>query len=137
MTKIALKKKLNEVIEWLIYIVGYAIILSLVSIVFDETIKIDSSYFGIWGLIASLIIYILNKTIKPIIVRLTIPLTAMTFGIFYPFINFLILKIVDYILFSHFEINGIIIPYIAAVVISLLNLIMDDKFIKPIIRKDG
>lgn len=137
MKKMALKKRIIEIIEWLIYIVGYAIILSLVSILFDETIKIDSSYFGIWGLIASFIIYILNKTIKPIIVRLTIPITAMTFGIFYPFINFMILKIVDYILFSHFEINGIIVPYIAALVISLLNLIMDDKIIKPITRKDG
>lgn len=136
MTKIALKKKLNQIIEWLIYIVGYAIILSLVSLLFDDTIRIDNSCFGIWGLIVSFIIYLLNKTIKPIIVRLTIPITAMTFGIFYPFINFIILKIVDYILFSHFDIDGIIIPYIAAVVISLLNLIMDDKIIKPIIRKD-
>ena len=74
----------NRIIEWLIYIVGYAIILSIVSFLFKDAIKIDTSYFGIWGLIASFIIYILNRTIKPVIVRLTIPITAMTFGIFYP-----------------------------------------------------
>ena len=49
----------NRIIEWLIYIVGYAIILSIVSFLFKDAIKIDTSYFGIWGLIASFIIYIL------------------------------------------------------------------------------
>ena len=125
----------NRIIEWLIYIVGYAIILSIVSFLFKDAIKIDTSYFGIWGLIASFIIYILNRTIKPVIVRLTIPITAMTFGIFYPFINFIILKIVDFLLYGHFDVNGILIPYIAAIIISVLNLMMDDKIIKPIIRK--
>lgn len=136
MNKIQIKKITQEIIEWLIYIVGYAVILTLTSFVFKSTIQIDNSYFGLWGLVASFIIYFLNKTIKPIIVRITIPLTAMTFGIFYPFINFLILKIVDILLFDHFQIKGIIVPYIAAVVISFLNLIMDDKIIKPMLRKE-
>lgn len=136
MSKIQIKKITQEIIEWLIYIVGYAVILTLTSFIFKSTIQIDNSYFGLWGLVASFIIYFLNKTIKPIIVRITIPLTAMTFGIFYPFINFLILKIVDILLFDHFQIKGIIVPYIAAVVISFLNLIMDDKIIKPMLRKE-
>ncbi len=136
MSKIQIKKITQEIIEWLIYIVGYAVILTLTSFVFKSAIQIDNSYFGLWGLVASFIIYFLNKTIKPIIVRITIPLTAMTFGIFYPFINFLILKIVDILLFDHFQIKGIIVPYIAAVVISFLNLIMDDKIIKPMLRKE-
>ena len=136
MSKIKIKKITQEIIEWLIYIVGYAVILTLTSFIFKSAIQIDNSYFGLWGLVASFIIYFLNKTIKPIIVRITIPLTAMTFGIFYPFINFLILKIVDILLFDHFQIKGIIVPYIAAVVISFLNLIMDDKIIKPMLRKE-
>ncbi|MBD9085381.1 phage holin family protein [bacterium] len=136
MSKIQIKKITQEIIEWLIYIVGYAVILTLTSFIFKSAIQIDNSYFGLWGLVASFIIYFLNKTIKPIIVRITIPLTAMTFGIFYPFINFLILKIVDILLFDHFQIKGIIVPYIAAVVISFLNLIMDDKIIKPMLRKE-
>ena len=136
MSKIQIKKITQEIIEWLIYIVGYAVILTLTSFIFKSAIQIDNSYFWLCGLVASFIIYFLNKTIKPIIVRITIPLTAMTFGIFYPFINFLILKIVDILLFDHFQIKGIIVPYIAAVVISFLNLIMDDKIIKPMLRKE-
>ena len=129
------KKKINVIVEWMIYIVGYALILNIVALIFKNTIHIDDSYFGIWGIIASLVIYILNKTIKPIIVRLTIPITALTLGIFYPFVNVIILKIVDLILRSHFEINGILFAFLAAVLISVLNILMDDTIIKPVIRK--
>jgi len=130
-------KSLNKIVEWLIYIVGYALILNIVSFLFKNTIQIDSNLFGIWSIIASIIIYILNKTIKPIIVRLTIPITALTLGIFYPFINVMILKIVDIILGKHFTINGIFIACLGAILISFLNIIMDDKIIKPLIRKEN
>lgn len=131
------KDILNKVIIWFIHIVGYAIILNIVALIFNNTIHIDYSYFGIWGIIASIIIYILNNTIKPIIVRFTMPITALTLGIFYPFINVIILKIVDLILGSHFTINGILFAVLAAILISILNIIMDDKIIKPTIRKGG
>ena len=130
------KEIVRKIIEWLIYIIGYALILNIVALIFKNTIHIDYSYFGIWGIIASIVIYILNKTIKPIIVRFTIPITALTLGIFYPFINLIILKIVDFILGSHFIINGIWFAVLAAILISFLNIIMDNKIIKPVIRKD-
>lgn len=129
------KDRLNTIVEWLIYIIGYALILNVVSLIFNDTIHIDYSYFGIWGIIVSVVIYILNRTIKPIIVRLTIPITALTLGIFYPFVNVIILKLVDILLVSHFDVNGIIFAFLAAILISVLNIIMDDKIIKPVIRK--
>lgn len=128
------KQNISKIIEWFIYIIGYAIILNVVALIFNDTIHIDYSYFGIWGIIASIVIYILNKTIKPIIVRLTIPITALTLGIFYPFVNVIILKIVDILLFSHFDINGILFACLAAILISVLNIIMDNKIIKPVIK---
>ena len=131
------KDLINKIIIWLIYIIGYAIILNVVALIFNDTIHIDYSYFGIWGIIASILIYILNKTIKPFIVRLTIPITALTLGIFYPFINLIILKIVDILLGSHFIIKGILFAVLAAILISILNLMLDDKIIKPVIRKRG
>lgn len=129
------KRLINKIIEQFIYILGYALILSIVSLIFKNTIHIDYSYFGIWGILTSIIIYILNKTIKPIIVRLTIPITALTLGIFYPFVNVIILKIVDIIMMGHFNINGIVFAFLAAILISVLNIIMDDKIIKPALRK--
>ena len=71
------KKRISKFIEWLIYMIGYSLILIMVSLLFDNTIIIDNSCFGLWALVASIIIYILNKTIKPLIVKLTIPITAL------------------------------------------------------------
>ncbi len=124
-----------RILENLIYIIGYALILLLMSIIFKNTIQIDNSYLGIWGILISLVIYILNKTIKPIIVKLTIPITALTLGIFYPFINVFILKIVDFLFGNHLTIKGIFIPFIIAILISIMNLLMDEIIIKPIIKK--
>lgn len=136
MKKEQCKKKISNFLEWLIYMIGYSLILIMVSLLFDNTIIIDNNYFGIWALIAAILIYFLNKTIKPLIVRLTIPITAMTLGIFYPFINLFILKIVDFILKDHFTINGIFIACIAALLISSMNILMDKLIIRPVIGKE-
>lgn len=128
--------RLNRFIDWLIYMLGYAIVLIIVSFVFKNTLNVDSSYYGFWFLIASIIIYVLNKTIKPLLVWLTLPLTGLTMGLFYPFINVFILYITDFILGSHFEINGIFMAFILAVCISIINIIMQKCVIEPLIRKE-
>ena len=88
---------LYKFLDWIIRMIGYALILILTSMIFDDTLYIDSEYFGLWSLIAAIIIYLLNKTIKPLLVWLTIPITGLTLGLFYPFINLIILKIVNII----------------------------------------
>ena len=118
--------------EWLIYMIGYALILIIVSILFPKTFYIDSS----WGLLSAIIIYGLNKTIKPFIVWLTLPLTALTLGLFYPFINVFILHIVHYILGDHFKIHGIFMSFLVAVLISTMNFLMDEIIIKPLLAKE-
>lgn len=128
------KKRINKLLEWIIHMIGYSLILISISLIFNDTIYIDKKYFGLWSLIASIIIYVLNKTIKPIIVWLTIPITALTLGLFYPFINILILYIVSWILGPYFEIpGGIFMIFIIALLISLMNLIMN-KIINKILE---
>ena len=83
--------RLNETIEWLIGMVGYALILIAVSLLFPKTLQIDSNLFGLWALVAAIITFILNKTIKPILFWLTLPITGLTLGLFYPFLNVFIL----------------------------------------------
>ena len=124
-----------RILENLIYIMGYALILLLMSIIFKKTIQIDNSFLGLWGILISTIIYILNKTIKPTIVKLTIPITALTLGIFYPFINLFILKLVDFLFGNHLTIKGIILPLFIAILISIMNFLMDEIVIKPILKK--
>ncbi len=127
------KARLNKFIDWLFYMIGYAIILITVSIMFKHTIIIDSSFFGFWGFIAAVIIYFLNKTVKPILVFLTLPLTGITFGLFYPFVNVIILNIVDFILGVHFSIEGLFMSFIVAVLISIMNILLQEVVIKSIL----
>ena len=128
--------RLNRFIDWIIYMLGYAIVLIIVSAFFKNTINVDSSYSGLWFLIASIIIFLLNKTIKPLLVWLTLPLTGLTMGLFYPFINVFILYITDFLLGNHFEINGIFMAFILAIFISIINIIMQKCVIEPLIRRE-
>ena len=126
--------KISKYVDWLIRMLGYALVLIAVSVVFKNTIQIDNSFYGLWGLVAVILIFILNKTIKPVIVWLTLPLTAITLGLFYLIINVIILKITDFILMSHFDINGIIMPVIVSIIISIMNVLMDKVVTNNIIK---
>lgn len=127
--------KINKYLDWLIHMIGYALVLITVSVIFNNTVFIDNSYFGLWGLIAVIIIFILNRTIKPLLVWMTLPLTALTLGLFYPLINILILKIADFILGSHFDIRGTIFVFIVSIVISIMNAIMDNLIIDNLLKR--
>jgi len=128
------KKMINNFIIWLISIISYTIILMLVAILFDS-IYIDNSYFGLFPFLASIIIYILNRTVKPIIFLLTLPLTGLTLGLFYPFINVFVLKLTDWLLGYHFETEGVLILFVVALLISILNFSVEKIIIYPITKK--
>lgn len=127
------KTILKDTIDWLIHIIGYTIVFILVTSVFDS-IYIDNNHIIIWSAIIVLIISILNNTLKPILVTLTIPLTGVTLGLFYPCINVFILKLVDWALGSHFEIRNIYVAILAAILISIMNFIITE-IINSIMKK--
>lgn len=129
------KIRINKFIDWLMYMVGYSFILIFISILFNDTFILDDKYFGFFALLASVIIYFLNKTIKPILFFLTLPITGITLGLFYPFINVLIIKITDFILGPYLETEGIFILFFAAVLISLMNFLLEKLIIEPITRR--
>ena len=123
----------NGFFEWLLYIFCYSIVLIIMSVLF-KSLNVSNEYYGLYAVIASIIIYILNQTIKPVLFFITLPITALTMGLFYPLINVLILYITSFILGDKFQITGIIIPFFIAILISLLNIIMEGIIIKPIMR---
>ena len=84
---------------------------------------------------AVLIIYLLNKAVKPFLVSLTIPITGLTFGLFYPFINLFILKLTDWILLDHFDLKDFWVALFISILISIMNFFMEELVIRPIIRK--
>lgn len=129
-----LKVHVNSVVDWLLHFICYAMILVLVATFFDS-FHIDDNHLYTYGIIATLIIFLLNKTIKPIIFKLTIPLTGVTLGLFYPFVNVIILKLTEWILGSHFEIEGIWTVFFIAILISLMNILIENIIITPIMRR--
>lgn len=128
------KARLNKVIDWLLYMVCYALVLILASVLFDS-IEINNDYFGLYAFIAAVIIYVLNKTIKPVLFLLTLPLTGLTMGLFYPFLNVIILKMVDFILGKNFETKGVFHLFFIAILISIVNILLEIYVIKPITER--
>ena len=126
----------SKIFEIIIHIIGYALILIFISLLFPKSFYINNNFFGLYSLIAAIIITILNQTVKPIIVLFTLPITGITLGIFYPFINVFILYIVAFLLRDNFVIHGIFIPFLIAIIISMMNILLDDLIIKPILRRN-
>lgn len=127
------KNRINGAIEWLLYMVGYVIVFVFVTSFF-KSIYIDENNLILYSTIIVLIIYLLNKTVKPILVSLTIPITGLTLGLFYPCINVFILKIVDLLLGSHFQLHNLYIALFVAILLSTMNLIMEG-IINKILKK--
>ena len=127
------KLRLNKFLDWLLYFIGYTIVFILVTTLF-KSIHIDKNHFILWSTIIVFIVYLLNKTIKPVLVTLTIPITGITLGLFYPCINVFLLKLTDWILGPHFQITNLFVAIFAAVLLSITNFIMEE-IIKTIINK--
>ena len=125
------EKKINLLLDSILHISGLALVLSIIDVVFNS-FDVDNYYYF---LLVVLIIYVLNKTIKPILVRLTLPITALTFGLFYPFINFFILELVDFILGPHFLVYGFWSVLLMSIMISIMNFFVETMIIKPLIRR--
>lgn len=126
------KKRINGLFDWLIHMIGYIIVFIVVTSFF-KSIYIETNHLILWSSIIVLIIYILNKTVKPILVTLTIPITGLTLGLFYPFINLFILKLVDWLLGKNFQLNNIWIALLVAMLLSIMNIIID-KIINAILK---
>lgn len=130
-------KKYYPVLDWLLHMVAYGLVLITIAVLFPKTMYIDNRYFGFWGLLMAIIIDALNRTVKPILVRLTIPITGLTLGLFYPFINVIILNLADWLLGKHFQIQGLFMSVLVAILISLMNEIVSTYVLKPLLKKEG
>ncbi len=125
---------IKKIIVFVIKILGYSGILVLTSMLFKNTLYVDKSNYGLWVFLASLLVYVFNITVKPFLIWITIPITGITLGLFYPFINLGVLKLVSLILGNHFEIKGIWFAVCASILISVLNVILDETILKKIDR---
>ena len=84
--------------------------------------------------VTSLILMILNKSIKPLIQVIMLPLNIFTLGITYPFVNVIILKMVSLFLGEHFVLNGWFSAFFISIFVSIMTIIID-RLIGNSIRK--
>ena len=128
------KIRLNKFVEYGLYILGYTLAFLFMQLFFD-TIVVDSEHRILVSFLTVCLVCVLDKTIKPIILQLTIPITAATMGLFYFVINALIFKLAAAILGDLLNFESIWKLYFLSIALSACNLIIDFLVIKPIMRR--
>lgn len=119
--KIDKDERLSDILSFIIGIVVYAVVLYLVSNLFDN-FEIKNFFYA---LIAALVMSALNYAVKPILVYWTLPLSILTFGIAYPIVNIIILEICDVLMGTAFTIHGFFSMFVISIFISTLKLLFD------------
>jgi|SRR5690625_1267097 len=109
-------------VRWLISIVLNAVALIIVAELF-ESFQLEG--FGA-AILASFILAIVNVIIKPILVILTLPITVISLGLFLFVINAITLMITQALMGSSFVIDGFGIAIVASVIISIINLLLNN-----------
>ena len=109
------------------------IIINAISLLMATSIFKGFYINGFWyAIITAVVIIILNKTVKPIIKLLALPLTIYTLGLFYPFINVIILKLASFIIGDNFVVEGWIAPFFISLFISFMTIVLDALITKQI-----
>ena len=123
------KSKIALIIEWILTAVVNTLVLLMAATIFTG-IYIESVAYA---LLAGVIIMIFNKTIKQALTILALPLIILTLGLFYPFVNVLILKLTSWIIGDAFVVNGWFVPFFVAIFISIMTIILDILITKKIV----
>ncbi|APC49118.1 phage holin family protein [Virgibacillus halodenitrificans] len=117
------------VLRWLISLILNAVALLVVAQLFDS---FQLEGFGT-ALLASFILAILNILIKPLLILFTLPITILTLGLFLFVINAVTLMITQALMDSSFVIDGFGIAILASIIISIINLVLNN-LVKDSIR---
>lgn len=121
----------DDLIAFGVGIIVYAIVLLLASSLF-RGIYVENFFYAI---IAALILSLLNSTIKPILIYWTLPLSIVTFGIAYPVVNMIILKLCDILMGNAFGVSGFFSTFIIAIFISGMRMLLDQMITMKVGKK--
>ena len=127
-------RMLANIAEWFVYIFAYTLVFIFMDYVFDSFI-VDESHFIFYSFVAVVLIYILNKTVKPILFLLTLPITGITLGLFYFVNNMVILKLVEFIMNNKVEFTSLPILFFICILMSGMNVLIENIVVKPFIKK--
>jgi putative membrane protein len=76
-------------------------------------------------IIASLLLGILNAFVRPILMRLALPLVIFTLGLFTLVINALVLYFVGVLMGTHFQVDSFGFAFLGAIIISIVSIALN------------
>jgi putative membrane protein len=117
--------------QWLIHILVNALVLIVIA-GYIESFHLESASAAI---LASILLSILNVIVKPILILLTLPVTLLTLGLFLFVINAVTLMITQALMGDSFVIEGFGTAVIAAIIMSVLNLLIQHVIIEPLRKR--
>ena len=88
----------------------------------------------LYTFLVAVLLYILNKSVKPIFSAIMLPINIYTLGLTYPFVNVLVLKLISLLLGSHFILKGWFIAFFISIFISVMTIVIDNLIGKEIRR---
>ena len=95
---------------------------------------INKTYVYVISILAGILIYLFNRIIMPLLNHFTLPLTGLTFGLFYFVNNAIILKLVELVLNQNVRFSNLVNLLIISVVITIITFIIEELFVKPFLK---
>lgn len=93
----------------------------IASLILSSGVQVDSYLYAI---LIALFLSILNHSLKPVLILLTLPFTIVTFGLFLLVINAIIIYIVDYFV-DGFQVKSIWWAILFSILTSIINSILE------------
>ncbi|WP_349408586.1 phage holin family protein [Pseudalkalibacillus sp. SCS-8] len=118
--------------SWIISLLVNTVVLMVVSGYFTESFFLSGVGAAI---IASILLSIMNAIVKPILVILTLPVTVLSLGLFLFVINAITLMLTQWLMGDAFVITSFGMAILAAVIISILNLLINNLIVRPLNKK--
>ena len=129
--KQVIEKYLKRFTSGIISLFAYAFILKIMTWIF-QSFQIRN--FG-YCILATVVIYVLNVTIKPVLFQITLPLIGISYGLFYFVLNGFVFKLVDWFLGSAFTVSNFGVILLISVLITFFYQIFRSIILKPLVRR--
>ena len=120
--------------DFLIKLLLNAVAITITGFILSGGVVIDSFFYA---LLLAALLTLLNVTLKPILVVLTLPATLFSLGLFMFVINSLIILLADYILTPGFKVTSFWYALGFSIILSIINSIFDRLAVKAKHRQDN
>jgi len=119
--------------DFLIKLLLNAVAITITGFILSSGVEIDNFFYA---LLLAALLTILNVTLKPLLVLLTLPATIFSLGLFMFVINSLIILLADKILTPGFSVKSFWYALGFSIILSIINSIFDRLAVKARHRED-